>query len=340
MPGALDDGQLPIVAVLSTGGTIASKQNPSKGGYEAVLTGKDLVAAVPAIEKVARVLVEQISNISSSDMNPEIWMRLAERVNDLLAMPELAGVVITHGTNTLEETAYFLDLTVTGTKPVILVGAQRPASDSDSDGPRNLLDAIRVCVSPEARNNGVLVVMNGQINPARDVTKSNTSQVETFRSLEFGPLGLVDVDGVRFYRAPLRRQTIPITAETKLGRVEIIMNYAGADGLLIRSLMREGKSAGGIDGLVIAGLGLGCVSSSMFDAIQEARAKDIAVVISTRVPTGRIFSLSAMKGCPLTLKQIGCVLADNLSPQKARVLLMLALTKTRDPESLQKYFDA
>jgi L-asparaginase len=340
MPGAPNDGQLPIVAVLSTGGTIASKQNPSKGGYEAVLTGKDLVAAMPAIQKVARVRVEQISNISSSDMNPEIWMRLAGKVNDLLSMPDLAGVVITHGTNTLEETAYFLDLTVTGTKPVILVGAQRPASDSDSDGPRNLLHAIRVCVSPEARNNGVLVVMNGQINPARDVTKSNTSQVETFRSLEFGPLGLVDVDGVRFYRAPLRRQTIPITAETQLGRVEIIMNYAGADGLLVRSLLRTEMQAGGIDGLVIAGLGLGCVSSSMFDAIQEARAKDIPVVISTRVPTGRIFSLSAMKGCSLTLKQIGCVLADNLSPQKARVLLLLALTKTRDPQSLQKYFDA
>ena len=344
MPGAPNDGLLPIVAVLSTGGTIASRQNPLKGGYEAVLTGEDLVAAVPAIRKVARVRVEQISNISSSDMNPEIWMQLAARVNDLLAMPELAGVVVTHGTNTLEETAYFLDLAVTGSKPVILVGAQRPASDSDSDGPRNLLDAIRVCVSPEAMNNGVLVVMNGQINSARDVTKSNTSQVETFRSLEFGPLGLVDVEGVRFYRAPLRRQTIPIPAETQLGRVEIIMNYAGADGLLIRSLMgkepHEGMRAGGIDGLVIAGLGLGCVSSSMFDALQEARAKDIAVAISTRVPTGRIFSLSAMKGCSLTLKQIGCVMADNLSPQKARVLLLLALTKTRDPRSLQKYFDA
>ncbi|HEX3376745.1 MAG TPA: asparaginase [Candidatus Acidoferrales bacterium] len=340
MPGAIDDGQLPIVAVLSTGGTIASKQNPSKGGYEAVLTGKDLVAAVPSIEKVARVLVEQISNISSSDMNPELWVRLAERVNDLLAMPDLAGVVVTHGTNTLEETAYFLDLTIISAKPVVLVGAQRPASDSDSDGPRNLWDAIRVCVSPEARNNGVVVVMNGQINPARDVTKSNTSQVETFRSLEFGPLGLVDVEGVRFYRVALRRQAIPISPETHLGRVEIIMNYAGADGLLVRSLLRTEMGAEGIAGLVIAGLGLGCVSSSMFDAIQEARAKDIAVVISTRVPTGRIFSLSAMKGCSLTLKQIGCVLADNLSPQKARILLLLALTKTHDPESLQKYFDA
>jgi L-asparaginase len=335
MCSAANDGQLPVVAVLSTGGTIASKQNPSKGGYEATFTGEDLVAAVPAIRKVAQIRVEQISNISSSDITPEIWMRLARRVNDLLAIPNIAGVVVTHGTNTLEETAYFLDLTATGSKPVILVGAQRPASDSDSDGPRNLLDAVRVAVSPEAINKGTLVVMNGQINPARDVTKSNTSHVETFRSLEFGPLGEVDEDGVRFYRAPLRRQTIPIGPETALGRVEIIMNYAGADGLLIRSLMHSGN----VNGLVIAGLGLGGVTSPMYDAIQEARAKGVPVVISTRVPTGRIFSLSAMKGSSLTLRQIGCVLADNLSPQKARVLLMLALTKTRDPGALQKYFD-
>jgi L-asparaginase len=332
---AANDGQLPIVAVLSTGGTIASKQNPSKGGYEAALTGEDLVAAVPEIRKVAQIRVEQISNISSSDITPEIWMRLARRANELLAMPEISGVVVTHGTNTLEETAYFLDLSAKGPKPVILVGAQRPASDSDSDGPHNLLDAIRVAASPDAMNKGTMVVMNGQINPARDVTKSNTSHVETFRSLEFGELGVVDEDGVHFYRAPLRRQTIPIEPGTKLGRVEIIMNYAGADGLVVRSLLRSGD----VNGLVIAGMGLGGVTSPMYDAIKEARDKGIPVVISTRVPTGRIFSLSAMKGSSLTLRQIGCVLADNLSPQKARVLLMLALTKTSDPAALQKYFD-
>jgi L-asparaginase len=329
------EGPLPVVVVLSTGGTIASKQNPSKGGYEAAISGEDLVGAVPAIRKIAQIQVEQISNISSSDMTPEIWMRLAGRVNDLLAKPNIAGIVVTHGTNTLEETAYFLDLTTASTKPVILVGAQRPASDPDSDGPRNLLDAIRVAIAPEAANKGVLVVMNGQINPARDVTKTNTSQVETFRSLEFGQLGVVDEDGVRFYRAPLRRQTFAVGPQTVMGRVDIIVNYAGADGLLIQSLLR----AGSVNGLVIAGMGLGGVTSSMFDAIKEARAKGVPIVISTRVPTGRVFPLSAMKGSSLTLRQIGCVLADNLSPQKARVLLMLALTKTRDPEALQKYFN-
>jgi L-asparaginase len=327
--------KLPTVAVLSTGGTIASKHDPLKGGYLPALSGEDLVAAVPGIKKIAQIQVEQISNISSSDMTPEIWVRLAARVNELLAKPEIAGIVVTHGTNTLEETAYFLDLTTASAKPVILVGAERPASDSDSDGPRNLLDAIRVAIAPEAPGKGVMVVMNGQINAARDVTKTNTSQVETFRGLEFGELGVADEQSVRFYRAPLRRQTIAVDSKTQLGNVAIVMSYAGADGLVIRSLLRDGA----VQGLVVAGLGLGGVPGSMFDAIQEARARAVPVVISTRVPTGRVFPLSANKGSALTLKQIGCVLADNLSPQKARILLMLALTKTRDPEALQKYFD-
>jgi L-asparaginase len=163
--------KLPTVALLSTGGTIASKHDPLKGGYLPALSGEDLIAAVPAIKTIAQIQVEQISNISSSDMTPEIWIRLAARVNELLARPEIAGIVVTHGTNTLEETAYFLDLTTRSTKPVILVGAERPASDPDSDGPRNLLDAIRVAIAPEAVNKGAVVVMNGQINAARDVTK-------------------------------------------------------------------------------------------------------------------------------------------------------------------------
>src|SRR6202790_55792 len=324
--------KLPTVAVLSTGGTIASKQDQLKGGYLPALSGEDLVAAVPAIKKIAQIQVEQISNISSSDMTPEIWIHLAARVNELLARPEITGIVVTHGTNTLEETAYFLDLTTVSTKPLIVVGAERPASDSDSDGPRNLFDAIRVAVASEALNKGVMVVMNGQINAARDVTKTNTSQVETFRSLEFGELGVVDAQSVRFYRTPLRRQTLAVNSKTQLGNIDIVMSYAGADGRMIRSMLRDGA----VQGFVIAGLGLGGVPALMFDAIQEARARGIPVVSSTRVPTGRVFPMSAMKGSALTLKQIGCLLADNLSPQKARILLMLALTDTHTPEALQK----
>src|SRR3982074_945448 len=245
--------KLPTVAVLSTGGTMASKQDPVKGGYVPALSGEELVAAVPAIKKIAQIQVEQISNIPSPDMTPEIWLRLAGRVNELLAKPEIVGIVVTHGTDTLEETAYFLDLTTVSVKPVILVGAQRPASDSDSDGPRNLLDAVRVAIASEAASKGVMVVMNGQVSAARDVTKTNTNRVETFRALEFGHIGVAATEKVLFYRAPLRRQTFAADSRTQLGRVDIVMSYAGADGLVIRSLMRDDA----VQALVIAGTGLG-----------------------------------------------------------------------------------
>ena len=328
--------QLPNVVVLGTGGTIAGRQDPAKGGYVPAVSAEDLVAGVPGIKRIAAIKTEQIANISSSDMTPEIWLRLGQRVQELLGRSEVAAVVVTHGTNTLEETAFFLDLTINSQKPVILVGAQRPASDPDSDGPRNLLDAVRVAVSPDATAKGVMVVMNGEINAARDVTKTNTSQVETFQSLQFGALGLVDVEGVHFYRAPLRRLHVPLDfSMSRLGRVEIVMNYAGADGRLVRALIADSA----VGGIVLAGMGLGGITGLMFDAIQEARARGIPVVVSTRVPTGRVFPLPAAKGSALSLKAIGCVLGDNLSPQKARVLLLVALTKTKDTGALQKLFD-
>jgi L-asparaginase len=327
--------QLPSVVVLATGGTIASRQNLMQGTALPSLTGDQLVDAVPALKKIARVRTEQIANVGSRDMTPAIWLKLAARANELLAQPDVAAVVVTHGTDTLEETAYFLDLTVAGDKPLVMVASQRPASDSDSDGPRNLLDAVRVAVSPEAAGKGVLVVLNGQINAARDVTKTHTSQVETFRSLEFGELGIVDAETVRFYRAPLRRQTIPVGPQTRLGRVEIVYNYAGADGRLIRALIKDSD----LGGIVVAGLGLGNVTAGMADAIEEARAKGVPVAIGTRVLSGRVFSLGDGKSSAIGLKKIGCVLTDNLNPQKARVLLMLALTKTREPAGIQRYFD-
>ncbi len=330
--------ELPRVVILATGGTIASKYDAAKGGLVPALTGAQIVEAVPELKNMARLEVEQVSNVGSADLTPDIWLKLSRRANELLANPDIAGVVVTHGTDTLEETAYFLDLTVTNQKPVILVGAQRAPSYPDTDGPRNLLNAVRVAVSTEAIGKGALVVMNGQINSARDVTKTSTIEVETFKSLEFGALGVADPDAVRFYRAPLHRQTIPLAPAARLGRVEIVMHYAGADGSLIRALLRNAEK-NGLDGLVIAGTGLGHVSDSMHDAIKTARDRDIPVVISTRVYTGRIIPLYASKGRGVTLRNIGCVLADNLSPQKARILLLLTLTKTKNPAELQKYFD-
>ena len=193
---------LPRVVVLATGGTIASRFDPAIGALAPAATGADLVRAVPGLDKIARVDVEQIANIGSYDMTPDIWRQLSRRTNELLATNDVAGVVVTHGTDTLEETAYFLDLTVTSPKPVIVVGAQRASSYFDSDGPRNLLNAVRVAISPEAVGKGALVVMNGQINAAREVTKTSTIEVETFKTLEFGALGVADLSAVRFYRAP------------------------------------------------------------------------------------------------------------------------------------------
>ena len=324
--------QVPHVVVLSTGGTIASTTDRATGALKAELTGEEVVAAVPGLAELARVSVEQVAQIGSRDMTPAIWLVLAERANQLLAEPGVAGVVVTHGTDTLEETAYFLDLAVTSDKPVVVVGAQRAPTYFDTDGPRNLLDAIRVATSEEAREMGTLVVMNGQINAARDVTKTNTLDVETFRTPDFGVLGVADVDAVRFYRAPLRRQSIPIEPSVRLPHVAIVPMYAGADGRMIELLLEDGA----IQGLVIEGLGLAHVPEAAMDAVRAVRAQEIPVVLSTRVHTGRIVPLYANN---IVLRAMGCVEADNLTAQKARVLLMLAMTKTRDPVELQSLFN-
>lgn len=331
-PAAAQTPPLPRVVVLATGGTIASQYDPATGALAPALTGEDLVRAVPGLDSVARVEVEQIANVGSFDMTPEIWLRLSERTNQLLEAGDVAGVVVTHGTDTLEETGYFLDLTVTSPKPVVMVGAQRAPSYFDSDGPRNLLNAVRVAVSPEAVGKGALVVMNGRVHAAREVTKTSTIEVETFQTLEFGALGVADLEAVRFYRAPLRRQTIPLPASQRLGRVEVISQYAGADGRLVRLLLEAGE----LDGLVVEGFGVGHVTEGTLAALREVRARGIPVVLSTRVYTGRTIPLYSRD---VEATEIGVVRADNLSAQKARVLLMLALTRTTDPAELQAFFD-
>jgi L-asparaginase len=326
---------LPTVVVLSTGGTIASTHSEEVGGFAANLRGEQLLSAVPGLDQVALIEVQDVANVGSTNMTPALWMEVSRRANEAVERGEVAGVLVTHGTDTMEETAYFLDLTVTGEKPVILVGAMRAASEWDADGPRNLLNAARVAVAPEARGKGVLVVLNGEIHAAREVTKTHSLAVETFDTPEFGALGVVDTDEVRFYRAPLRRQSIPMTADATLPTVDIIPNYAGSDGRLLRGLLGEGP----VDGLVIDAAGAGNISAPLFQAVREARALGIAVVVTSRTHSGRVLPLYAGGGGGTTLHQMGCIFADNLSAQKARVLLMVALTRTRDPEELRGYFN-
>ncbi len=322
---------LPRIVVLATGGTIASTYDDTIGALRVALTGDEIVNAVPGLDEIARITVEQVANVNSRNMTPAIWLRLSRRANELLAMPDVAGVVVTHGTDTLEETAYFLDLTVTSDKPVVVVGAQRAPANYDSDGPRNMLNAVRVAASPEAVGMGTMVVMNGQINAAREVTKTNTLDVETFQTLDFGLLGVADVEKVRFYRAPFRRQTIALDTEVELPNVVIFSEYAGSDGRSIELLLEDGN----LDGVVIAGLGLAHVSDRTLEALRAVRERGIPVVVSSRVLTGRIVPLYANN---VELLNIGAVQADNLSPQKARVLLMVAMTKSTDTEELRRYF--
>lgn len=325
--------QLPVVKLIATGGTIAMKIDPVKKAPVPAISGEDLIATVPEIAKVAKIEVLNLSNVPSDYMDPPRWIELQKAVIEALARPEVAGVIVSHGTDTLEETAYFLDLTVPSEKPIVLIGAQRNASERDFDGPRNLLNAARICVSPDAKGKGSMIALNNQINAAREVTKTHTSDVETFKSGDFGFLGNVDEDRVIFYRAPIRRQYIPLKVE-RLPYVEIIPMYGGADGKLVKAAVTAGAK-----GLVIQALGWGNVNIPMYEAIKEVTAKGIPVVISTRVPNGRVLPIYGFQGGGKTLKEAGAIFAGSLSPQKARLLLMLALQTTSKAEEIQKLFD-
>ena len=325
--------QLPVCQMIATGGTIAMKIDPVKNAPVPALSGEDLVAGVPELAKIAEVRVESPFNLPSGYIDPERWVAIHKLVVKALASEEVAGAMISHGTDTLEETAYFLDLTVSSEKPIVLVGAQRNASERDFDGPRNLLNAARICVSPQARGKGAMITLNNQINAAREATKTHTSDVEAFKSGDFGFLGVVDHDRVVFARAPSRRQHIALK-DMPLPRVDIVAMYAGADGTLLRAAV-----AAGAKGIVIQGLGWGNVNIPLFEAAKEAIDRGIVVVISTRVPNGRVLPVYGVVGGGKTLKEAGAVFADNLSPQKARILLMLALQNTSSAAEIQALFD-
>jgi len=324
---------LPLCQLISTGGTIAMKVDPHRGGAVPALSGDDLLAAVPAMSRWARLEVLDLFNIPSDYMGPERWVGLKHAVDAALERPEIVGIVISHGTDTLEETAWFLDLTIASDKPVVLVGAQRNASVPDFDGPRNLLNAVRVCIAHEARGQGVLIAMNNQINAAREASKTHTADVETFKSGDFGLLGVIDEDRVVFSRKCTRRQHVPLWVRV-LPRVEIIPMFAGATGDLMRTAVSLGAQ-----GIVVQALGFGNVNAAMFKAIKETIAQGVPVVISTRVPNGRVQPAYGFDGGGSTLKAAGAVFADNLSPHKARILLMLSLQNTVSSRQLQAIFD-
>ena len=322
------------IYILATGGTIAGKaaSEAATTGYEAGAIGiADLLAAVPELRHVADVEGEQIAAIDSKDMNSAIWLRLASRCNELLARADVAGIVITHGTDTMEETAYFLHLTVHSAKPIVLTGAMRPATALSADGPMNLLQAVRVAADDEAAGKGVLIVLNGTIEGARDAVKMHTTSLDTFRSPEMGALGSVQDGEPVFYRSPLRRHTaqsaFSVEGIAALPRVAILYAHADDDGFLV-----EAARKAGCQGIVYAGMGNGSIPKRAEAALAEAAAEGIAIVRSTRSAAGRVTRAEA------SYEAHGFIASDTLNPAKARILLQLALLKTNDTEAIRTMF--
>lgn len=328
----------PIVYVLSTGGTIAGSGSSSTdlSNYKpGAILGEQLVKAVPQIAQIADVRVEQIVNVNSSDITIENWLTMAKRINSIIKeTPAVAGFVITSGTNTLEETAYFLNLTVRSDKPVAVVGAMRPATAISADGPLNLLNAIRTVISPEAKGKGALIVLNDEIGAARDTTKTNTLRVETFKSPELGILGYVDEDKVSFYRASTKRHTsnseFDITNLATLPKVTILYSYIDPDASMIQAAIKSGAK-----GIVFAGTGNGALSVMEETVLKEVAGTPDAtrpvLVRSSRVGNGRVVATAEYDA-------LNVIPSDTLNPQKARILLMLALSKTHDPKELRRIF--
>lgn len=324
----------PVVQFIATGGTIAMKVDPVTKGVVPAISGDDLMQTVPEAAKYATIEVNNFSAMPANYVEPKWWSRLTKAVDDALARPEVSGVVVAQGTDTMEETAFWLDLTVRSNKPVVLIGAQRNASAPDFDGPRNLLNAIRIATTPDARDKGVMVAMNHQINAARSVTKTHTSGVETFKSGDHGFLGEVWDDRIVFSRAPLRRQHIDI-GPGEMPRVEILPMFGGADGSLLRYAVDQGAK-----GIVVQAVGMGNMNVSMFEAVKYALSKNVPVVISTRVPNGRTMPLYGFQGGGKTTFEAGAVMAGDLNPQKARLLLMLSLHQGKTSKAdLQAAFD-
>jgi L-asparaginase len=325
---------LPRVRVLATGGTIAGAQpDAAARGYQAAAFSIDaLIAAVPRLASVARLDVEQVAAIGSQDMDESIWLRLAARADAALAEPDIAGVVITHGTDTMEETAFFLNLVVHHRKPVVLVGAMRPATAISADGPMNLYNAVAVAAHPEVAGRGVLVVANDEIHFAREVSKTNTTQLGTFRATHRGLAGVVNAGRLHLYAPPVRRHTadseFSLAGLTALPRVEIVYACAGMGRELIDAAVRAGAR-----GIVIAGVGDGNLNAVAVAAAAEAARGGVAIVRSSRTGGGVV-----ERNIEIDDDRFGFIAADELNPQKARVLLMLALTRTRDPRALQEMF--
>lgn len=326
--------QKPRIIILATGGTIAGTNNSSdKAGYTAgKMPISNLISSIPSVSTFADISGEQISSVGSQDMSIEIWKKLATRINEIFSKNEADGIVITHGTDTQEETAYFLDLVVPHEFSVVLTGSMRPSTAISADGPKNLLDAIIVAADLKSRNRGVLVSFNESIYDSREVTKINTTKVNAFSSPNTGAIGQVYDGKVEYYKKSERdasqQNFFSVSNKTSFPKVEIVYMYADASADYINYLVQKK-----VDAIVIAGVGNGNFSKAFTEAIKKAKEANIIVCRASRCLSGRV----VLDG-EVSDDELGTIVSDDLNPQKARILLMLGLMKTKDRKQLQEYF--
>ena len=322
------------IVILATGGTIAGAASTgTQSGYTSGAVGIDtMINGVPGIDKLATIKGEQISNVGSQDMSFEIMLKLAKRINEILPTSGVDGIVITHGTDTMEETAYFLNLTVKSDKPVVMVGSMRPSTAVSADGPLNLYNAVAIASDPQAKGRGVLVVMNDHIHAAHSLTKTSTTAIQTFMSPLRGLVGVSAYGKNDWYTTPpwkhTSRSEFDISKATKMPRVDIVFAYADMPSDLIDASVNAGAK-----GIVIAGVGNGNMNKASLDAAARAVKKGVVVVRSSRVATGMVD-----RNVEVNDDEHGFIASDELNPQKSRILLSLALLENRPPAKIQEMF--
>lgn len=320
------------VAIVFTGGTISMTIDPRIGAAIPTLSGEQIMSMVTNIDKIANIKVFNFSEIPGPHVTPEILMKLKTQVEKLLADETITGVVVTHGTDSLEETAYFLDLAIESEKPVIVVGAMRSSSELGYDGPSNLAAAVCTAVSEKARNKGVLIVLNNEVNTAFESTKTNTLSLGTFKSLTYGPLGVIDNDKLIIHRNITPGQHIK--TDTIESDVDLIKCVLGMDSKLLKFCVDSGSK-----GTVIEAMGRGNIPPKMVEGVQYAIDRNIPVVIVSRCPAGRVLDTYGYEGAGYALRKMGCIFGGELNGQKARIKLMLALGLTSNIDEIRNIFE-
>ena len=320
------------ILVVFTGGTFSMMIDEVTGGAVPRFSGEELLEKIPQAKNLAEITCYDFGKYPGPHMTPELMLELSKKINQLIINSNYCGVIVTHGTDTLEETAYLLDLTIKTSLPIVVIGSMKNSSEPAWDGPQNLIDAIRICLNPNCRDLGVLVCLNGEINAASEVTKIFTEQTDSFRSLDFGSLGFVQNGRVILNRLPRKLQNIITDSLTK--NVDLLTVYAGMTEKFFKF-----SADSGVEGIVVEALGVGNVPPAAFDGIKYAVDKGIPVVLVSRCPAGETLDIYGYPGAGKWLHKLGVIFADYLNGQKARIKLMLALSVTKERDKLRGMFE-